>query len=81
MQLQKKSTMSNGGNCHVNDVVYKCDVTRPLPKMCIMDLQREDGRAVSITTTYYLNARDIPVRQHFQVACGIWKVFPVKHVI
>ena len=57
------------GNCLVNDVVYKCDVTRPLPKKCILDLQRENRRAVSITTSYHLNTRDIPIRQHFQVTC------------
>ena len=57
-------------NCKAKDVVYKCDVTRPLPKKCILELQRENGRAVSITTIYHLNARDIPIRQHFQVTCG-----------
>ena len=38
-------------------------------KKCILDLQRENGTAVSITTGYYLNTRDIPIRQHFQVTC------------
>ena len=52
------------GNCQVNDAVYKCDVTRSLPKKSILDLQRENGRAVSITT------RDIPIRQYFQIICG-----------
>ena len=58
------------GNYLVNNVVYKCDVTRPLPKKCILDLQNENGRAVSITTTFHLNTRDIPMRQYFQVTCG-----------
>ena len=31
------------GNYQVNDVVYKCDITRPLPKKYILDLQRENG--------------------------------------
>ena len=33
-----------------------------------LDFQRENRRAASITTSY-LNTRDIPVRQHFQVTC------------
>ena len=50
------------GNCQVNDVVSKCDVTRPLPKKvylglarekCILDLQWENGRYVSTTTSYH----------------------------
>ena len=67
------------GNCQVNDAVSKCDVTRPLPKKvylglarekCILDLQWENGRYVSTTTSYHLNTGDIPVRQHFEVICG-----------
>ena len=68
MQLQKKKQCPMEGSCQVNDVVYKCDATR---KTCILDLQRENGRAVSITTSYHLNTRDIPIRQYLQVACGI----------
>ena len=41
------------GNCHVKDVVYKCDVTRPLLKKCILDLRRENGRLAFITMTYH----------------------------
>ena len=29
------------GNCQVDDIVYKCDVTRPLPKK-VLDLQRDN---------------------------------------
>ena len=64
---RKKAEYPLEGNCQVNNVVYKCDVTRPLPKKCILDLQRENGRAVSITIIYHLNTRDIPIRQRFQV--------------
>ena len=32
MQLQKKPRMFNGRELSVNDVAYKCDVTRPLTK-------------------------------------------------
>ena len=56
--------------CQNDDVVYKCDVTRPLPKKFILDLQKKNGRAASITARYHLNTRDIPIRQHFQVTCG-----------
>ena len=48
-------------NCQVNDVVYRCDVARPLPKK---------GRTVSLTTSHDLNTRDIPLRQHIQSTYG-----------
>ena len=40
---RKKVECPIDGNCQVNDVVYKCDITRPLPKKYILDLQRENG--------------------------------------
>ena len=44
------------GNCQNNDVVCKCDVKRPLrKKKCIMNLQRDNDRAVFITIFYNLN--------------------------
>ena len=43
-----KSRIFSGGNCQDNDVGYKCDATRSLPKKSILDLRRENGRAVSI---------------------------------
>ena len=49
-------------------------------KWCILDLQRKNGRAVPITASYQLNARDIPIRKHFQVTFGNWKVFQLKHL-
>ena len=61
--------------CQVDDVVYKCDVQDHCRKKCILDLQRQNRRAVSITTIHHLNRRDIPIRQQFQVTCGTWKVF------
>ena len=63
---RKKEDCPMEGNCQVNNVVYKCDVTRPLPKKCILEFQRENRRAVSIATSYHLNTRDIPARQHWQ---------------
>ena len=77
---RKKAECLMERNCQVNDIIYNCDITRPFPKTCTLDLQRENGRAVSITTSYYLNTRDIQIRQHFQVTCGIWKVLQVKHL-
>ena len=51
------------GNCQVNNVVHKRDVTRPLPKKMFVGLaerereservrERENRKPVSITTSY-----------------------------
>ena len=56
-------------NCLVNGVVYKCDVTRPLPKKVFLGLAEGEWNSVSMTTSYHLNTRDILIRQHFQVTC------------
>ena len=32
------------GNCQVNDVVYKCDVTRPLPEKVYLGLAEEEWK-------------------------------------
>ena len=53
---------------------YRCDATRPLPKKMYLDLQKENGRAVSIIKSYYLNKRDISIRQHFQDRCDLKSV-------
>ena len=65
---EKKRIFPMEGNCLVNDVIYEFDVTRPLPKKVYGRM--ENGRAVSITPSYHLNTRDIPIRRHFQVTCG-----------
>ena len=52
------------GNCQNNDTDYTCDLTKPLPKKRVLNLQRDNGRAVSITTSHYLNTRNLPMRQH-----------------
>ena len=57
---RKKGKCPMEGNCQVNGVDYKYDVTRPLPEKVYLDLQRENQRAISITTNYYLNTRDTP---------------------
>ena len=77
---RKKAECPMEGNCKINDVVYKCNVKGPLPEKCILDLQRENGRAVSIATIYHSNTIDNPIRQHFQITCGSWKVFQVKYL-
>ena len=33
---------------------------------------------LSISTTYHLSTRDVPIRQQFQVTCGTYKLFQVK---
>ena len=38
MQLQKKAECPMEGNCQVNNVIYKCDVTRPLLKKVYLGL-------------------------------------------
>ena len=58
------------GNCQVNNVVYKCDVTRPLPKKVYLALAEVEWKSLSITTSYHLNTRDALIKQHFQVTCG-----------
>ena len=70
MKLKKKEECPMERNCQINDVVYKCDVTRPLPQKVYLGLaERENGRAVSITSSYHAKTRDLPIRQHFQVIC------------
>ena len=49
------------GNCQVNYVVYKYDVTRPLPRTCILDLQSENENVTSIAINYQLNIRHIQI--------------------
>ena len=51
---RKKLGCPMKGNCQVN----------------ILELKRENGRTVSIASSYYLNKRDIPIIQHFQVTYG-----------
>ena len=60
---RKKAECKRERNCQVNNVVCKCDVTRPLQKKVYLGLaERENGRAVSITKSYHLITRDIITR-------------------
>ena len=45
MQLQKNAECPMKGNCQVNDVVYKCDVTRPLPKKVYVGLAEGEWKS------------------------------------
>ena len=60
---RKKATCPREGNCQVNDIVYKCDITRLLPKKVYLGLAEGE-----LNTS--LNRRYVSRRQHFQVTCG-----------
>ena len=45
MQLQKKAGCPMEANCQVNNVVYKCDVTRPLPKKVYLRLEEGEWKS------------------------------------
>ena len=38
----KKAECPMEGNCQVNDILYKCDVTRPLPKKVYLGLAEKE---------------------------------------
>ena len=60
---EKRANCPMKGNCKVNNVVYRCGISRPLPKKVYLRLaERENGTAISITTSYHLNTKDIPTR-------------------
>ena len=48
------------GNCLVNDVVYKCDVTGPLPKKVYLRLAEGEWKS------RFYNHK-LSLKQHFQV--------------
>ena len=76
--MQKKKTERPiEGNCQVNDVIYECDVTKPLPEKVYPGLaerererERENGSVTSVTINYHFNTKGIPIRQQLQAACG-----------
>ena len=67
MQLQLETECLMEGNCQVNEVFYKCDITITRPLSREVCLGNAEGRAVSI---YQLNTREIPITKHVQVTCG-----------
>ena len=42
---RKKAECPMEGNCLVNDVVYKCDITRPLPKKVYLGLAEGEWKS------------------------------------
>ena len=58
------------GNCQVNNVVYKYEVTRPLPKKVYLGLAEGEWKSRFYNDKLSLNTRDISTTQHFQVTCG-----------
>ena len=55
---KKETNCPTEGNCQVDDIVYKFDVTRRLSEKVYLGLAE---RAVSITKTYHLHTRGIPI--------------------
>ena len=44
-KCRKKAECPMEGNCQVIDVVYKCDVTRPLPKKVYLGLAKREWKS------------------------------------
>ena len=59
MQLQKKAECPMEGNCLINEVVYKCDVTRPLPKKVYQSVLKVVCFEMCTTEINYL--REMPL--------------------
>ena len=70
MQLQKKSRMLNGRELSTYYVVYKCGGKRPLPKRLYLGLADREWKSRFYNTSYHVNTRDIPIRQHSEVKCS-----------
>ena len=60
---EKKAECPMEGNCQVNNVIYKCDVTRPLPKKVYLELAEGERKS------HFYNHK-LSFRQRFQVTCG-----------
>ena len=59
-------------NCQVNDVVYKCDLTRPLPKKVYVGLAEREWKSCFCNyKLLFKHERYVLIRQLFQVTCGI----------
>ena len=78
--VQSKSECPVEGNSQVNNVVCKCDVIRPLPNKVHLGLAEGEWKSCFYNQKLHLHTRDITTRQHFQVTCGTWEVFQVKHL-
>ena len=70
MQSQKKSIMPNGREQSTYDVVYKRGGKRPLLKRLYLGLAEREWKSRFYNTSYHVNTRDIPIRQHSEVKCS-----------
>ena len=53
-------------NCELNNVVYKCDATEPLPKKVYRALAEREWKSRFCNHKFSFKHK----RQHFQVTCG-----------
>ena len=77
---RKKAECPMEGDCQVNDVVCKCDVTRPLPKK-VLGLAEEEWK--SHFYNYKLSFKHKRYSSKTLISSYMWhlKVFQVKHLI
>ena len=66
------------GNCEVNDVVYKCQITRPIPRKWYLGIVGGKYNSRFYNHKLSFKHKNMSIRQHIQVICGTWKVFQVK---
>ena len=52
---RKKAECLTEGNCQVNDAVYKCDVTRSLPKKVYLGLAEREWKSCFYNHKRYSN--------------------------
>ena len=58
------------GNCQVNDVVCKCDVTRPLPKKGYLGLAEGEWKSGFYNRKLSFKYKRYSNKTNFQVTCG-----------
>ena len=52
---RKKAECTMEGNCQIQDVVYKCGITRPLPKKLYLGLSEGESNSRSVEQKRYPN--------------------------
>ena len=64
--------MPNGRELSTYYVVYKCGGKRPLSKRLYLQigLAEREWKSRFYNTSYHVNTRDIPIRQHSEVKCS-----------
>ena len=63
---RKKAKWATEMNCELNNVVYKCDVTKLLPKKVYRALAEREWKSRFCNHKFSFKHK----RQHFQVTCG-----------